>query len=194
MPSNNLIKRCSICKNYKNINEFPHDRSRKGGHSYKCKKCAYPLVYAYQKTDRGRLVNNLAKKKYRGTKKGIETEKIYAKSNADKSRRYARKWQKSEKGKEAIKIYARKRRKDPSEIIKNIARDKVKYAVRKGVIPRAKSLNCRHCIKRAIHYHHEKGYEKENWFKIIPLCKMCHVKIHRPLVPLEPEPAITPGV
>lgn len=40
-------KRCSMCKQVKNINEFYNQRSTKDGKAYCCKDCAKKRQYSY---------------------------------------------------------------------------------------------------------------------------------------------------
>jgi hypothetical protein len=53
-------------------------------------------------------------------------------------------------------------------------RYKIAALVRWGVLERPKSLACFHCGKSASGYHHFKGYLKENWLRVLPLCDPCH--------------------
>ena len=57
--------------------------------------------------------------------------------------------------------------------IKNKAKDHVGWLVRSGKKPPARTLKCRQCGKQAEEYHHHKGYAKENWGDVIPLCRSC---------------------
>lgn len=180
MSNENLTKRCSICKNTKNVNEFNRDKSRADGFNHRCKPCFYKTQIVYKQTPSGKKVHSRAKKKYRDSVHGKEKEREYKNTAHYKtmSRSYSKKWQKSEKGRESIRLYARYRRKLESEKIKNIARDRVKYAVRKKVIPKVNTLPCDKCNKNANHYHHVNGYDQENWLNVIPLCRQCHIQAH----------------
>lgn len=49
-------------------------------------------------------------------------------------------------------------------------------AVKQGMKP-ATAFICADCGKeQAEEYHHHKGYDKEHWLDVIPLCLPCHVK------------------
>lgn len=95
-----------------------------------------------------------------------------------KSCDYARrkKYNQSDKGKAA------KAREDRRYYLAN--RDRVKargfvsMAVYRGTIPPATELDCECCAAPAQEYHHA-SYLKEHWLTVIPLCKPCHVAIHR---------------
>lgn len=42
-------------------------------------------------------------------------------------------------------------------------------------IPRADSLKCKDCGRRARDYDHAKGYEKRFWLIVEPVCRTCHM-------------------
>ena len=56
------------------------------------------------------------------------------------------------------------------------AKDHVAWLVRSGKKPPARTLKCRQCGKQAEEYHHHKGYAKEHWEDVIPLCRSCQNK------------------
>lgn len=44
----------------------------------------------------------------------------------------------------------------------------------------AKAFLCVRCdFTRAAIWHHDKGYARQHWFSIIPLCRTCHGFVHR---------------
>ena len=51
-------------------------------------------------------------------------------------------------------------------------------AIRKNLLPVVRTLHCFHCGRKAQAYHHLYNYEPEHWFDIIPLCGVCHYRIH----------------
>jgi len=57
------------------------------------------------------------------------------------------------------------------------AKDAVKYAIATGKITPAKKLNCT-CGKQVEQYHHW-SYLPEYWFDVQPVCRDCHIKMHR---------------
>ena len=70
---------------------------------------------------------------------------------------------------------------------KNIAKSKARHPehykarqflhdeIKAGRIQKANSFICSNCkIKQAEQYHHHKGYAKENWLDVVPLCIKCH--------------------
>lgn len=60
------------------------------------------------------------------------------------------------------------------------ARHAVSKAIRQRKMPPAYEHICVICYARADCYHHHKGHEPENWFRVIPVCYACHNNIHRP--------------
>jgi hypothetical protein len=67
---------------------------------------------------------------------------------------------------------ARKYRKIHAD--RQAARNAVNDAVIRGVIVAPKHLICSNCKKQAQEYHHYKGYKREHWLDVIPLCRDCH--------------------
>jgi hypothetical protein len=60
---------------------------------------------------------------------------------------------------------------------KKSARDKLRHAVKYGIIDKAK--RCLYCGSRDnIQGHHHEGYEKENHLNVIWVCSKCHGKLH----------------
>jgi hypothetical protein len=51
-------------------------------------------------------------------------------------------------------------------------------AIARNELPSAKELVCRWCEQPASEYHHYKGYSKDNWLSVIPLCTDCHGMAH----------------
>ena len=54
----------------------------------------------------------------------------------------------------------------------------VAYQVKRGYWPKASFLECADCNKQACHYHHHKGYNRDNWLIVVPLCQGCHQLRH----------------
>lgn len=89
---------------------------------------------------------------------------------------YIKKYRETEQGKNANRICSRKFRiRHPNRIQATIAANK---AVRAGKLPRPDVLICILCWGQAKEYHHPK-YDEEYWLEVIPVCKKCHVKIHK---------------
>ena len=99
-------------------------------------------------------------KRYSQTKQGRE-----ARNKADCCRRQSKKFRISQKH---YRLRHPKRMK---------AKNAVNNAIRKGELPRPDTLLCINCFEQAKDYHHP-SYEPEHKFKVVPVCKKCHRKIH----------------
>ena len=72
--------------------------------------------------------------------------------------------------------YARTyKRSDPE---KEAARKRVRKAVATG---KFKKLDCQKCQSAETEFHHTDGYDRENWFTGMWLCRPCHVRVHKEL-------------
>jgi hypothetical protein len=58
------------------------------------------------------------------------------------------------------------------------ARTTVNRAVRTGKLPRASTQQCVSCGQPAKEYHHHKGYAREHWLDVEPVCHQCHKDDH----------------
>lgn len=58
------------------------------------------------------------------------------------------------------------------------ARQAVSAEVRRGNLPKAKTLRCVRCGGPASHYHHYDGYEPQCRYRVEPLCSTCHKAVH----------------
>lgn len=197
-------KRCSKCKKIKPLSEFYKDRSKKDGLQHRCKICLKIFISHYQKTKKGKAT----KKRYRQTDKGKAYYKRYMKTEkgkaaqkryqqSEKGKRLAlrriKKYNQTEKGKLSRKR-ARQRyckteigRKKAAERTRKHKRNhpfypsvmrKIRIAIRDEILPDPKKLKCINCGKKAKDYHHHLGYAKEHRLDVIPVCRLCHLKIH----------------
>lgn len=91
-------------------------------------------------------------------------------ANKELTRSRAREWRKENR--EGYGAAQKRHRAKYPEKIK--ARRVVQYAVHLGKLPRVASLKCFHCENQAQHYHHHKGYAKEHWLDVVPVCSPCH--------------------
>jgi len=151
-----INKYCPKCDTFKSPSEFGKLSSSKDGLSYSCKKCLRIKMNQWLSKPENRKSNNVTAAAYRRTQKGRDTKKRYYDS---------------EKGQRAYKKYAYQ------QTNKHKARQAVNHAVDYGTLPRANTQVCTindgTCEGR-MEYHHYKGYKKESWFDIIPLCKKHH--------------------
>lgn len=171
MPENNTTKSCSVCEIHKPFSEFFKDRIKKDGHASTCKICSNKRVKAWDQTDRGRLASKLYRQSINGQISNIMGGRKY---------RTTEKWRikkQTQEFKELRRFYDRRR--SVRDRDKLTARRMVYNAVKSGRIPHVRNMQCFRCNLQAEHYHHTNGYDKPNWFKIIPVCARCHEDIHR---------------
>jgi hypothetical protein len=90
---------------------------------------------------------------------------------------YINQWYKTEKGKKRMHIHNLKYKIDHPDRRK--AHKEVNNAVRAGKLSRPSNYHCRYCWNPAQQYHHHLGYTPENWFNVIPVCRICHTNLHR---------------
>src|SRR4051812_18841456 len=53
----------------------------------------------------------------------------------------------------------------------------INLRVRFGRMPKASSLKCAHCQRKAAHYHHKNGYAFKNRYDVDPVCTKCHKRL-----------------
>ncbi len=153
-----ITKCCLTCKKIKSSEEFHKDKSTNDGLHRWCKICRSIQMRNYYQTENGcRKIRNWAKKYYKsGNGKIVQ-----------------KKWQLQNK--QAIKLYDKQYSLKHPERIQ--AKNAVNHKIEKGQILPVKNYKC-NCGENAQHYHHYKGYAKENWFDIIPICVPCHKYLH----------------
>ena len=150
------VKKCGKCKQIKPISGFCKNKTTLDGLGRECKTCANARFKKYFQTERGKELHRFSAKRHRQTNKCKETRKKY---------------RQTEKSKNAIRLYESKNK------IKSQAQHAINHAIEYGKKKRAKSLNCS-CGENARYYHHYLGYEKVNWFDVIPVCADCHWNLH----------------
>lgn len=177
-------KTCSKCKQIKQVSEYFRDRSHKDGLANWCKICRGCDSSRYKKTPKAKkrrkeLAQRAESKrkqaawqrKYYQTPTRQHWEKQYR--HNPKRKAVVKRYSQSSKGKFRVKRY-RYNNPDPIK-----ARTAVDTAVRRGNLPRAKTLRCSYCGNQAKQYHHYLGYAQDHWIDVIPLCKMCHKVAHQ---------------
>ena len=148
--SNTIItKRCSKCKTFKPLSEFYTDRHHKDGKTWWCKVCVNISTNRYKKTEKGQQINRYCSRRYAQTEDGKRNR---------------------------VTVFARYMKNNPQKIR---TRANVRSAVYRGRLKPALHYHCRICWSQAEEYHHHRGYEPEHTFDLIPLCKICHVSIHK---------------
>lgn len=141
-----------------------------------CTKCGQTLPatleYFYKKK-RG-LYGLYARCKECHVEQTTPHAKAWNKSNPEKMNETARRWQKSNP--DYMRAQSKKYRSRNPE--KMAARSAVHYAARIGALPQISDCVCTKCGSQAEDYHHW-SYEGHHQLDVIPMCKTCHIKIHR---------------
>lgn len=180
------MKQCSKCKEWKDESEFHKHKLHKDGLSSNCKICVNKKIAEYQKTEKGIEVRRRASSKYKKSEKGKITNHKYITTDKvrERYRRVAIKYRASEQGKIKIKEYKHSdtgKQKDKEYRDNNPTQTKARAAVSQAVyvgkLPHVSTCKCR-CGKVAQEYHHW-SYAKEHWLDVIPLCRQCHINIHK---------------
>jgi hypothetical protein len=194
------LKRCTACKKEKTNNEYHKDKYRPDGLTQQCKECRKQAKIRYYQIPGSREKSRqYSKKHYKENREArMEYDRIRRqnpevqkreKENSRKHRRtpehrqkdreVKRKLAKDPNYKQKRKEYDRYRRE--TQYLKVRAREVVRKAVYRKKIPPASDLACdwSGCQKQANEYHHYKGYERENWMDIQPLCYEHHGLIHQ---------------
>ena len=159
------MKKCSKCKQEKDVTGFYKDVTAKDGLNCVCKLCRL-------ENDRKRRKNDpvwAIKRKMQNS--------IYHRKNKDKINQRKKKWLQTEQGKKS-KINAKnKYKKENPEKIK--AQNAVYHAVKTGKLIRPK--HCEICKKECRPEAHHSSYEPEYRLSVNWLCKSCHDQITRRL-------------
>ena len=154
-------KRCSTCKEILPLSEFHKNHTHRDSLQSYCKNCERQYKQS-EKYKQGR-------KRYAQTEKHKQYQKQYFQT--DKGKQARKRHNQTEKRKQTHKHY---RKNNPE---KTKARCKINGAVRAGKLLPARHYWCA-CGNQAVDYHHHKGYDKPHWFDVIPVCKLCHLRIH----------------
>jgi len=152
-------KVCSKCLIEKPVSEFTPYKIRKYGFRPECKQCRMIKQREYYKTHR---------------KQCLKQKVDYY--NSERGQEIINKYRQSQKGRESQRCSSKKARKNCPERI--TAERAVELAVRSGKFPKASTHKCVICGKQAMDYHHDRGYFKKHWLKVIPVCRKCHAMIH----------------
>ena len=57
------------------------------------------------------------------------------------------------------------------------ARDAVSNAIKRGDLPKVQTRRCIHCGETAAAYHHHRGYKREHFLDVVPVCHECHQNV-----------------
>jgi len=150
-------KQCSHCKLVKPLSEFGKCSSNLDGLEYQCTDCRKE----YRQRPKSKALHKKRNKIYLKTEKGKAARKRHNQSMI---------------GKQAAKRQrARAQKRYPMRFK---ARMTVGNAVIAGKIPHPTTLKCANCNNSAEQYHHHKGYAKEQWLNVIPVCLPCHKHVY----------------
>jgi hypothetical protein len=158
-----ITKRCSHCKQLKNITDFYKSKNCKDGHTNQCKICQL----TYFKSEKGKIAHRRA----------IDA---YQDRNRERIIKYGREYRASDHGKFVAKKYRqntknRSRKRSPE---KTAAQNALNHAIKVGKIPHISTQICTRCGKQAKNYHHVLGYAPKHWLDVMPVCAICHRSIH----------------
>ena len=149
-----ITKRCSKCKQVKPTSDFYRNRSRKDGLCHECRQCK--KLYEHSINGKRR------RRKYEQSTNGKATHHKYGTSH--KGRVVYQRWAHIHRAR-----YPHRER----------ARMTVSLAVKRGTLPRTRDCICTLCGKQAQQYHHYMGYAPDHWLDVIPLCRQCHITLHK---------------
>lgn len=148
-----MEKRCSKCKQLKDVSEFHRNKVMTDGYANQCITC-------FRETH----------KRYRDSEKGKQRQRNYQTSEHGRivHREACSKYRQTEASKASYADYYKRCKQ------KNRSRGRVFDAIRSGRMQPATDFPCKYCGNPALEYHHHNGYDDEHSFDVIPLCKACH--------------------
>lgn len=155
-------KACTKCQAVKPLEDFYKAKQNRDGRKSWCKVCEIDYSRQYQKTPKGKEVA----KKFGQSEKGKKRMRQYDKS--PKGREKHSRYNTSDKG---HAYYKKARENNPAKIK---ARDAVNNAIKRGILPSAKTLSCKICGRPAEEYHHCMGYAPKHHLAVEPYCIACH--------------------
>ena len=169
---------CCKCGQSKPWEAFTKNARSKNGYSNRCKEC-------HKAISKKSVLNNPESRKgsclkyYQTHKEACNAAAVkWTEKNPEKVRQSAAKYRLNHT--DQIRQYRhecgalqlkRLRKKWP---LKYKARNFVNNCVAAGKLPRVTTLKCNRCGEGAKHYHHQSGYERENWLDVVALCHPCH--------------------
>lgn len=153
-------KFCPSCRETLPLEEFWRHIGHKDGLQTYCKKCT---LLKHRK----RLAKNIGVRErlsLKGAQWRADRPGYYKENRAKNAARSA-------------ELQRLRRAKNPDE---PRAQNRITRLVRSGKLPRPADCQCDSCGKQAAHYHHHRGYAREHWEDVIPVCRSCHAKHHSP--------------
>lgn len=164
------MKQCGHCEEWKPETEFNKNRAKPDGLQGYCRKCQRASGRKYAASEKGRETRQTYLATPEGKEMRRKTQARYNRSH--KNKRCQRRYNRSEKGK--AKTRRADRRMKAKYPARYKARKAVNHAVENGDLPAIATRHCAKCGDQAKEYHHHKGYSKEHWLDVIPVCYACH--------------------
>jgi hypothetical protein len=156
---------------------FYRDNSKTDGLATTCKVCRKAQRHRWYVANREHALQYSAQ----WVKDNYEDKLAYLREwvelNADKVEEYKRK--SHDKHRAEVNTRTAQWKSDNPE--KVAAQQSVMIAVRRGDLPKVKTLSCSKCGRKAQHYHHW-SYAPEHWLDVIPLCVPCHKTVHAEVI------------
>jgi hypothetical protein len=155
-----ILKTCTRCKEVKSVAEFNGRGGRYPGPKPHCKDCDKKLFKEW--SDKNAEHNRKRARDYHHENRDVAIAKM--------KERY---WADPEKARARVRD---QRLHNPN---RGRAHATVQRAIKAGKMHPAHSVACASCGGPAEVYHHHKGYDREHWLTVVPLCALCHGKEHR---------------
>lgn len=176
------LKVCVDCEQSKPVAQFSKNRNSKDGLNSYCKPCASARYKVWREANQARR-NEYMREWHQAN---LEHETAYKRKRYQSDegyRRHVLEWAKAYRARNVDVVRQRHWQGKKARGFRNDltrAHTTVSRAVRRGVLPPAWSMVCDGCQEaQAAHWHHHKGYERQNWLNVISLCLDCHGKEHR---------------
>ena len=161
-----ITKKCSACKQLKDITEFGPRADAKDGRRNQCRPCRQEHITAWYHTEEGKRSSVAILKRYLATENGRELRKQAHKRYSQTMQGRAKALRNTRKYRDAHPNYV--------AVLSAVYR-----AVQSGRLPSPRTLPCTFCNGPSTDYHHHLGYAKEHWLDVVPTCRRCHIHEHR---------------
>lgn len=170
-------KKCTKCRESKpaTTEYFSRHKTGKYGINSRCKACESERGRAYREANRKRERERMRAWRVANPERAAEMARAWHAANRERELERQRAWAKANPDRRA-ENHARARAKHPNRIV---ARHAVSYAVRSGRMPSPRDLTCTVCGVPAEHYHHHNGYKPEHSMDVVPVCRACHIELHK---------------
>jgi hypothetical protein len=172
----NKLKKCDHCKKIKPFDDFGFSSQCSDGHRSTCKECRKLQDKKHREANPGKEASRKKRWEAANPEKAKAVRRKWRVVNKERQNATGRKWRKNNRAKQ-LESERRLRVLYPDRFR---AREAVADAIKHGKLLPVKFMICSHCKhRRAEHYHHHKGYDREHWLDVEPVCHICHTSIHR---------------